>query len=169
MSRRLSIPLIALLLVVAPVYWAWPEGLPPWRSTAIVSGWVGWGLLLASLLLMIRESWLAERLGGLERMYAWHHRLGLLAYLAQLPLDQLKIDQGFVRDLLSDPNDAAIVNTIIGLSQSLGLQVLAEGVETTAQRDMLLRAGCENFQGYLYGRPMPETDIDAVLLAPVPE
>lgn len=82
--RRLSIPLIALLLVVAPVYWAWPEGLPPWRSTAIVSGWVGWGLLLASLLLMIREAWLAERLGGLERMYAWHHRLGLLAYLALL-------------------------------------------------------------------------------------
>ena len=92
-----------------------------------------------------------------------------LSYLKRMPLDQLKIDQGFVRDLLSDPNDAAIVNTIIGLSQSLGLQVLAEGVETTAQRDMLLRAGCENFQGYLYGRPMPETDIDAVLLAPVPE
>ena len=72
-----------------------------------------------------------------------------------------------MRDLLTDPNYAAIVRTIIGLSQSLGLQVLAEGVETAAQRDRLLQAGCQNFQGYLYGRPVPEGAIDAVLLAPV--
>lgn len=84
MFRRLSIPLITLLLVLAPAFWAWPEGLPAWRSAAIVSGWVGWGLLLASLLLMIREAWLADRLGGLARMYAWHHRLGMAAYLVLL-------------------------------------------------------------------------------------
>lgn len=84
MSRRLSIPLITLVLVLAPAWWAWPEGLPPWRSAAIVSGWIAWGLLLASLLLMIREAWLADRLGGLARMYAWHHRLGVLAYFVLL-------------------------------------------------------------------------------------
>ncbi len=82
--RRLSIPLIAVLAVAGPVYWAFPDGLPFWRATGIVLGWVGWGLLLASLLLMIREAPLAEWLGGLERMYRWHHRLGLLAYGALL-------------------------------------------------------------------------------------
>ena len=83
-SRRLSIPLISAILVGAPVYWAFPDGLPFWRATGIVLGWVGWGLLLASLLLMIREAPLAHWLGGLERMYRWHHRLGMLAYAALL-------------------------------------------------------------------------------------
>lgn len=82
--HRLSIPLIAVLLVGVPVFWAFPEDLSGGRSVAIVSGWIGCGLLLTSLLLMIREPWLASRLGGLERMYAWHHRLGLAAYLVLL-------------------------------------------------------------------------------------
>lgn len=82
--RRLSIPLIAALLAGMPVFWAFPDTLPGWRSFAIVSGWCGSGLLLASLLLMIREPWLANCLGGLERMYAWHHRLGTAAYLVLL-------------------------------------------------------------------------------------
>ena len=82
-----------------------------------------------------------------------------LSYLKRLPLDQLKIDQSFVRDLLVDPNDAVIAQTIVSLGHSLGLLVIAEGVETQEQRDDLARMGCDAFQGYFFGRPSPAADL----------
>lgn len=83
-----------------------------------------------------------------------------LSYLKRLPLDQLKIDKSFVRDLLTDPYDADIARTIVSLARGLGLEVIAEGVETEEQRDCLAAYGCEHYQGYFYGRPMPLEDLD---------
>lgn len=77
-----------------------------------------------------------------------------LSQLKRLPLDQLKIDQSFVRDVLNDPNDAAIARTVVALGQALDLEVIAEGVETQAQRDHLHAMGCRLYQGYWYSRPL---------------
>ncbi len=80
-----------------------------------------------------------------------------LSYLQRLPLDQLKIDQSFVRDVLHSANDAAIVRTILSLAHSMELTVVAEGVETLGQHEFLAQCGCMAFQGYLFGRPAPIT------------
>ncbi len=88
-----------------------------------------------------------------------------LAYLKLLPLDQLKIDQSFVRDLLDDANDAVIAQSIIGLGLSLGLEVIAEGVETQAHRDLLHGWGCRYYQGYFFSRPLPLRELEDYLRA----
>ena len=78
-----------------------------------------------------------------------------LSYLKRLPLDQLKIDQSFVREICHSPNDAAIARTIVALGHSMGMGVIAEGVEDEAQRAKLGSIGCLAYQGYLFGRPVP--------------
>jgi len=79
-----------------------------------------------------------------------------LQYLKRLPLDQIKIDQSFLRDIETDADDRAIVTTIINMSKSLNVGVIAEGVETNVQRQFLIDHGCKHFQGYMFGKPVPE-------------
>lgn len=127
--------------------------------------------------LELTESLALENIGDtVERMHTLRHLgLGLslddfgtgqssLSYLKRLPLTQLKIDQSFVRDITSDPNDAILVQTIIGMARNLKLDIIAEGVETAEQRDFLLKNDCRAFQGYLFGKPIHWSEFEGAFL-----
>ena len=86
-----------------------------------------------------------------------------LGYLKRLSLDELKIDQGFVRDILDDPNDAAIAETILALASALKLSAVAEGVETKGQLERLVNMGCTRFQGYYFSRPVPVWEFEELI------
>lgn len=112
-------------------------------------------LLLDNTEEMIEKMTLLKNLGVKFSLDDFGTGFSSLSYLKRLPLAQLKIDQSFVQDILSDQNDAAIAKTIITLAQNLGLDVIAEGVESAAQRDFLASIGCHNYQGYYFCKPLP--------------
>jgi diguanylate cyclase (GGDEF)-like protein len=85
-----------------------------------------------------------------------------LMYLKRLPASELKIDRGFVRELAHDAEDAAIVSSVVALGHTLGIEIVAEGVETATQKEFLTRLGCNALQGFLLGRPVPAADLDAL-------
>jgi EAL domain-containing protein (putative c-di-GMP-specific phosphodiesterase class I) len=90
-----------------------------------------------------------------------------LSYLKHFDVDYLKIDKSFVANLIEDDSDKALTEAIIDMAHKLGIQAIAEGVETGAQRDLLARFGCDYLQGYLYSRPVPR-EIFELMLAPQP-
>lgn len=105
-------------------------------------------------------------MGAARRLRATHDfgaGYSSLQDLERLPLDQIKIDRSFVRDLASDDSDRRIVRTIITMAHGLGIDVIAEGIETEAQQRLLLDKGCGRFQGYLFGRPVPIEQFDDAL------
>ena len=136
------------------------------------------GLHAHSLKLELTESLLVYDMDSIiEKMSVLKsHGLGLslddfgtgyssLSYLKRMPLDQLKIDQAFVRDVMTDPNDKAIARTVIGLGHSLGLMIIAEGVEQAEQRDFLFDSGCDAYQGYLLSRPLAIQELEVFMVS----
>jgi len=135
------------------------------------------GVTITLLKLELTESMLADDIDAVVRKMAELKSHGVrlslddfgtgfssLNYLRQLPLDQLKIDQSFVRNILRSSEDASIARTVVALGQTLGLDVIAEGVETSEHRRALAEMGCTSYQGYYFARPMAGADFDAFVI-----
>lgn len=125
------------------------------------------GLLLENTELVIDKMTLLRSKGILFSLDDFGTGYSSLSYLKFLPLDQLKIDRSFIKNVLSDPNDAAIARMVVALGRSLGLNVIAEGVETAEQRDFLITNQCYLFQGYLYSRPLPARQFEDFYLSSI--
>jgi diguanylate cyclase (GGDEF)-like protein/PAS domain S-box-containing protein len=127
--------------------------------------------------LEITETWVMEGPFKAEKQMRALHEMGVhlviddfglanssMAYLKRFPVQKLKIDRSFIRDIPADSDDAAIVSAIIAMGHSLGLRVVAEGVETAEQSAFLRGTGCDEAQGYLFGRPVPYDEMNVLLL-----
>jgi EAL domain-containing protein (putative c-di-GMP-specific phosphodiesterase class I) len=171
---------------------AWrDEGLPLfWLSINLSSAQVKRGLTAARTIEMVARSGLppeavtfeiTERLimGDTKESVDWVRQVGeagiglsvddfgtgysSLSYLRKFPLNMVKIDKSFVRDIVTDPDDARLAGAVVALAHSLDLKAVGEGVETQEQLDFLRRQGCDYAQGFLFGRPMPPADFRAYL------
>jgi EAL domain-containing protein (putative c-di-GMP-specific phosphodiesterase class I) len=118
-------------------------------------------ILMESVDLTLRQLQALKELGLVLSIDDFGTGYSSLTYLSRFPIDKLKIDRSFVHDMLDDPNDRAITMAIIGLGQTLNLQIVAEGVELPEHARVLRAAQCDELQGYLFGRPMPVAEIDA--------
>jgi EAL domain-containing protein (putative c-di-GMP-specific phosphodiesterase class I) len=118
---------------------------------------------------MTQESWVVDRLSRLRSLGIkiavddFGTGYSSLNYLRRFPLNHLKIDRSFIRDMFTNEYDSEIVRTIIDLAHVLGLQVVAEGVETEEQRQFLIESRCALMQGFLFGRPAPAADLERTL------
>ncbi len=117
------------------------------------------GLLVSNVEEVILKMCALKEIGVVFSLDDFGTGYSSLAYLKRLPLDQLKMDQSFVRDLLTEPNDAAIARAIMALSHTLDLKVIAEGVETVSQRNFLHSIGCDAYQGFYFGMPVSAKDL----------
>ena len=126
-------------------------GAPPWRLKLEITE----SMLLTDIDQTIEKLHALSSMGIQLSLDDFGTGYSSLSYLKKLPLTQLKIDQSFIRELLTDPVDAAIVRTILQLAKSLGMSVIAEGVELEGQQIVLSNMGCKQFQGYLFGKPGP--------------
>ncbi len=112
---------------------------------------------------MLAEFWRLKALGVRIAITDFGTGYSSLSYLHRFPFDTIKIDQSFIRALGTDTNSSAIVRAVIGLGKSLGIPVIAEGVETAGQLELLRREHCDQVQGYLINRPMPLASLEYLL------